>query len=99
MRAFPDEESSKKFAFIFEPIGPDISGIIAPGAIMDGPTAIMTVGEFRTGSTVIAARVEYNDVFSDELRESEVRMTVEWHPTAAGGTTFTYIHSSRAVAT
>jgi hypothetical protein len=99
MRAFPTIEDARRFDFEFEPLGPEFSGIIAPGAIMDGPTAVLTINQFRSGSTIIAARVEYADVFSKKVRVSEVRMVVTSHPNAEGGLTFTYVHAFPATAT
>lgn len=99
MRAFPTIEDARRFEFEFEPLGPEFSGIIAPGAIMDGPTAVLTLNQFRSGSTIIAARVEYVDVFSKKVRVSEVRMVVNSHPNAEGGLTFAYVHAFPAIAT
>jgi hypothetical protein len=99
MRAFQTIEEARRFDFKFEPLGPEFSGVIAPGAIMDGPTAVLPLAQFRSGSTIIAARVEYLDVFSDKPRVSEVRMVVSSYPNAEGGLTFTYVHAFPATAT
>jgi len=89
-RVFDTEEQALSYQFSAVDVDESLSGVIGPGITMDSPIGSLPLTEFRSGSTVIWSRVTYQDIFSEEVRESEIRTLISSYPTAGDNINFVW---------
>ena len=80
-RVFETREEALASLVEWPELGPERT-VVGPGLTFGTLVWRLRMSEFRSGSTLMASRVTYLDVFSNETRESEMVWILEWETVA-----------------
>jgi hypothetical protein len=97
--AFDTPEQALEYQFATDEVDEELSGNIGPGITKDSPTGFFRLTDLRSGSTIVWSKITYKDIFSDEIRHSEVRALLRIHQRADGATTFLWQEVGKSFAT